>query len=206
LQLKECFQAAGFDDVRTLLSSGNVVFTTRESSWTTLERQAGQAILSSLGYAFPTIVRPTEYLQDLVASDPFAEFTLPPAAKRVVTFLRRAESPGVEPGRPGARPATSRTCAIESPGRAASGRRVVRPLDPGDQLVVYLRQVGELDGVVADLARGRALAGGRPLKALSFSLAQRYSRVTNGDPFLMKGTHARTTEREHACAGRGGFI
>jgi uncharacterized protein (DUF1697 family) len=95
-QLKECFQAAGFEDVRTLLSSGNVVFTTRDSSWAALERQAEQAMLDSLGHAFPTIIRPAEYLQALVASDPFAEFALPPAAKRVVTFLRRPENPGVE--------------------------------------------------------------------------------------------------------------
>ena len=91
-QLKECFQAAGFDDVRTLLSSGNVAFNTRDSAWTTLEREAEQAMLASLGHAFPTIIRSTEYLQGLVASDPFAEFTLPPAAKQVVTFLRRADT------------------------------------------------------------------------------------------------------------------
>ncbi len=95
-QLKECFQGAGFDDVRTLLSSGNVVFTTRESSWEALEGQAEQAMLASMGHAFPTIIRPTGYLQDLVACDPFAEFALPAAAKRVVTFLRRPGNPGVE--------------------------------------------------------------------------------------------------------------
>lgn len=95
-QLRECFQAAGFDEVRTVLSSGNVVFSTRDSTWTTLEREAEQAMLASLGHAFPTIVRPTEYLQGLVASDPFAEFALPPTAKRVVTFLRRPENPGPE--------------------------------------------------------------------------------------------------------------
>jgi uncharacterized protein (DUF1697 family) len=95
-QLKECFQAAGFDDVRTLLSSGNVVFTTHESSWEALERQAEQAMAASMSHAFPTIIRPTEYLQDLVASDPFAGFTLPPAAKRLVTFLRRPVNPAVE--------------------------------------------------------------------------------------------------------------
>jgi len=95
-QLKECFQAAGFEDVRTLLSSGNVAFTTRDSSRTTLEQQAEQAMLALLGHAFPTIVRSSQHLQDLVASDPFAEFTLPPAAKRVVTFLRRPGSPSVE--------------------------------------------------------------------------------------------------------------
>ncbi len=95
-QLKACFQAAGFDDVRTVLSSGNVVFSTPGATWATLERKAEQAMQASLGHAFPTIVRPTEYLRGLVASDPFAEFALPPAAKRVVTFLRNPEDRRVE--------------------------------------------------------------------------------------------------------------
>jgi uncharacterized protein (DUF1697 family) len=94
-QLRECFQAAGFDDVRTVLSSGNVVFSVHVAAWPTLERKAEQAMLASLGRAFPTIVRPAEYLQALVASDPFAEFTLAPTAKRVVTFLRRSGERGV---------------------------------------------------------------------------------------------------------------
>ena len=74
-QLKECFQAAGFDDVRTLLSSGNVAFSTSDSDWHAIERRAEEAMLASLGHVFPTIVRSSEYLQSLVASDPFAGFT-----------------------------------------------------------------------------------------------------------------------------------
>jgi uncharacterized protein (DUF1697 family) len=95
-QLKECFEAAGFQDVRTVLSSGNVAFSTPATDGTPLEQKAEQAMLASLGHAFPTIVRPAEYLQRLVASDPFAEFTLPPAAKRVITFLRRPPSAALE--------------------------------------------------------------------------------------------------------------
>jgi uncharacterized protein (DUF1697 family) len=88
-RLKECFEAAGFGDVRTILSSGNVAFDASDSAWAALEGQAEEAMRASLGRVFPTIVRSSEYLRSLVASDPFAEFTLPPAAKRVVTFLRR---------------------------------------------------------------------------------------------------------------------
>ena len=88
-ELKRCFEAAGFSDVRTLLSSGNVVFSTRASSPDALERRAEKAMHSELDRSFSTIVRPAQYLQDLIASEPFAEFDLPPAAKRVVTFLRR---------------------------------------------------------------------------------------------------------------------
>lgn len=95
-ELKRCFEAAGFSDVRTLLSSGNVVFSTRASAPDALERRAEKAMQSELGRAFGTTVRPTQYLQDLIASDPFAEFDLPPAAKRVITFLRRPLEKRVE--------------------------------------------------------------------------------------------------------------
>ena len=88
-ELKSCFEAEGFSDVRTLLSSGNVVFNARSLSLATLERRAEKAMQSELGRSFYTIVRSTEYLQKLIESDPFAEFSLPPTAKRVITFLRR---------------------------------------------------------------------------------------------------------------------
>lgn len=87
--LKRCFEAAGFSDVRTLLSSGNVVFSTRSAGWQTLERRAEKAMQSGLGHSFGTLIRPTAYLRELLESDPFAEFALPPSAKRVITFLRQ---------------------------------------------------------------------------------------------------------------------
>lgn len=86
--LKACFEAAGFSNVRTLLSSGNVVFDTRTASLASLAQRAEKAMQSELGHSFGTIVRSAPYLQALVESDPFAAFALPPTAKRVVAFLR----------------------------------------------------------------------------------------------------------------------
>lgn len=86
--LKRCFESAGFLEVRTLLSSGNVVFTSRAASTDALAQRAEKAMHSELGRTFGTFVRPALHLQDVVASDRFAAFDLPPAAKRVVTFLR----------------------------------------------------------------------------------------------------------------------
>ena len=88
-ELKRCFEVAGFSDVRTLLSSGNVAFTTRTSPLVSLERRAEMGMQSELGRSFGTIIRTAQYLQDLVLSEPFSEFNLPPTARRVVTFLRR---------------------------------------------------------------------------------------------------------------------
>ena len=89
--LKRAFEAAGFTDVRTILASGNVAFDARASSLPALERRAQKAMRDGLGRSFGTIVRPTQYLQELIASEPFSEFELAPHAKRVVTFLRRRE-------------------------------------------------------------------------------------------------------------------
>ncbi|MGI8436814.1 MAG: DUF1697 domain-containing protein [Chthoniobacterales bacterium] len=86
--LKRCFEDAGFANVQTVLASGNVVFETRASSEAALERKAEAAMLRELGRTFYTIVRKTDDLRRLLESDPFAALALPPAAKRVVSFLR----------------------------------------------------------------------------------------------------------------------
>jgi uncharacterized protein (DUF1697 family) len=95
-ELKRCFESAGFSDVRTLLSSGNVVFSTRSTSIEALQRKAEKAMLADLGRSFTTFVRPSGYLQQLLASEPFAGFELPPGSKQVVTFLRRVPEARVE--------------------------------------------------------------------------------------------------------------
>lgn len=93
--LRGCLEDAGFAQVRTLLSSGNVVFDARASAVAALERRVERAMQAGLGRSFDTIVRPAKYLQDFIASDPFAEFQLAPAAKRVVSFLRQPAPPGL---------------------------------------------------------------------------------------------------------------
>jgi uncharacterized protein (DUF1697 family) len=91
--LQACFEAAGFSAVRTVLSSGNVVFDAPSSPAVSLERRAEQAMLAELGRSFRTIVRSAAHLQRFVESEPFAEFQLAPDAKRVVTFLRPPAKP-----------------------------------------------------------------------------------------------------------------
>src|SRR2546421_6070132 len=86
--LKRAFEAAGFTDVKTVLSSGNLVFTARSTAEVGLQRKAEAAMLDQLGQVFLTIVRPIEALEQLLASDPYKKFGVAPKAKRIVTFLR----------------------------------------------------------------------------------------------------------------------
>ena len=87
-ELKRCFEGAGFADVRTVLSSGNVVFDAPTKSEAALARDIEAAMAKQLGRTFYTIVRPVSRLRALIASDPYAAFRLAANEKRVVTFLR----------------------------------------------------------------------------------------------------------------------
>ena len=87
-ELKQCFEAAGFSDVRTLLSSGNVVFSARGTSERALERRIEAAIEKDLGQPLLTFVRSIDALQAVLGSDPYKSFRLRAGCKRVVTFLR----------------------------------------------------------------------------------------------------------------------
>jgi uncharacterized protein (DUF1697 family) len=76
-ELKSCFEAAGFTAVKTVLSSGNVVFDSRALAEANIECEAEAAMQTSLGRSFYTIVRRADALAQLLASDPYAGFALP---------------------------------------------------------------------------------------------------------------------------------
>lgn len=94
-ELKRAFESAGFANVRTVLSSGNVVFDTRARTVSKLERAAEDALQASMGQTFYTIVRPLAHLEELLAGDPFVAHALPAGAKRVVSFLREPCTPRI---------------------------------------------------------------------------------------------------------------
>ena len=87
-ELKTAFEAAGFTDVKTLLSSGNVVFTARAASEAALQRKAEAAMTKRARPDLPHDHAPGRR----AAGDPgvrsLPAFRLPPDAKRIVTFLR----------------------------------------------------------------------------------------------------------------------
>jgi uncharacterized protein (DUF1697 family) len=93
--LKAAFEAAGFSDVKTVLSSGNVVFTAPRAAESSLQRKAEAAMTKRLGHDFLAIVRPVDALREMLQSDPYGAFRLPAEAKRVVTFLRDEPSSAI---------------------------------------------------------------------------------------------------------------
>ncbi|BAW05158.1 DUF1697 domain-containing protein [Nocardia seriolae] len=97
-KLRGVFEGLGFEKVSTLLSSGNVVFQTRESNVPALESKIQQALNTELGIPGGTLIRTRSQLQTLVDSDPFAGLTHCRETYLVVTFLR--ETPNSLPNFP----------------------------------------------------------------------------------------------------------
>ena len=85
--LRACFEAMFFTEVRTILSSGNVAFTTALTNESTLAKSIEAGMSKHLARSFPVIVRKSEYLQALMQTDPYSGFALSATAKRVVSFL-----------------------------------------------------------------------------------------------------------------------
>ena len=135
-QLKRGLETAGFANVRTLLSSGNVAFDSRSRSEGAVERKVEKAIEHSMGRAFRTIVRSTAYLQALVASDPFSRHRLPANAKCVVTFLRKT------PERKGQLPRSTE----DAPLLRVSRREVLSAYLPSPKAPVFLRLIEKTFG------------------------------------------------------------
>ncbi len=80
-ELVRAYEKAGFDEVATVASSGNVVFRAK-GTLPVIEKRANAAT------KFQAFVRPIGVLEELLERDPFARFKVPAAAKRVVTFFR----------------------------------------------------------------------------------------------------------------------
>jgi uncharacterized protein (DUF1697 family) len=93
--LRKAFESAGFTNVATVLSSGNVVFNATASEEPSLESRAEAAMAQALPRQFLTFVRSTEYLRALLARDPFLACGIPREAKRVITFMRVSRQPAV---------------------------------------------------------------------------------------------------------------
>ena len=92
-ELKAALENAGFSNVRTLLSSGNVAFDTRKAPEASIERKCEAAMQQALGRSFMTIVRSQQHLQELLENDTYPALGASGLPKRVVSFMRSTPQP-----------------------------------------------------------------------------------------------------------------
>jgi len=88
-KLSACLQKAGFDDVKTVLSSGNALFSGSERSIPALEGRIERLLREATGRDFHTIIRTKTEIEALLNTDPFSRHEIVDRAKRVVSFSKQ---------------------------------------------------------------------------------------------------------------------
>lgn len=92
--LRTLYEALGFEDVRSYVQSGNVIFRARQKNSEALATKIQDAIERAFGFRPAVLVRTTEELKRAVAGNPFAGRRNIEPGKLLVTFL--AAEPGPE--------------------------------------------------------------------------------------------------------------
>jgi uncharacterized protein (DUF1697 family) len=88
VKLRGVFEGLGFTNVKTIVSSGNVIFETPRKDLQKLEAMIENAILAQLGFASTTIIRSRGQLQTLTEEKPFGEREHTKKTNLTVTFLK----------------------------------------------------------------------------------------------------------------------
>ena len=90
--LRKLFESLGFENVRTVISSGNVLFDTPSRGAKSLESQVEKALPKKLGFSSTTIIRSKKQLQSIVDDDPFEDIDHSGKTNLNVTFLKKRTS------------------------------------------------------------------------------------------------------------------
>lgn len=88
-ELKAVIEGLGFTDVKTLLASGNVVFTAPDAKPEALEAQIHDALARATGLASEIFVRTPAEMAAIAAANPFADAAKDRPSFLVVTFHRK---------------------------------------------------------------------------------------------------------------------
>lgn len=89
-QLRKAFEALGYEDVRTYVQSGNVVFKAGERAPGDLARKIEKMILDEFGIPAYVTVKTPEEIQHAIKRNPFLKKKGMDVSKLHVTFLDRA--------------------------------------------------------------------------------------------------------------------
>lgn len=87
--LKKAFEALGFENVKTVIASGNVIFDTEDADESDLEQKIEKALPTAIGFESATIVYKLRDLQRLAKLDAFKGIKVTPTIRLFVTFLKK---------------------------------------------------------------------------------------------------------------------
>lgn len=87
-ELRETMDSMGFTQVKTLLNSGNIVFTGKAEGAEKLEKKLEKKFASTFGFSIPVIIRTAEEIRELIKEDPFQNVEIFAHTRLFVTFFR----------------------------------------------------------------------------------------------------------------------
>lgn len=95
-KLRGVFENLGFENVQTVISSGNVIFDTPSRSVKKLEQTIEAAFPEQLGFSSTTILRSQGQIQKLVDRNPFKGMEHSQKSSLNVTFLKKKSRSYIE--------------------------------------------------------------------------------------------------------------
>lgn len=84
--LKKALEDLGFTDVKTLLNSGNVVFSSTKKGLEVLTQQIEQKLENVFKFKIRVMVRTSDEIHSLVVSEPFKNIPVTPETRLYITF------------------------------------------------------------------------------------------------------------------------
>lgn len=95
-KLRGLFEELGFRNVRTVISSGNVLFESTSSDSKKLEEKIEKAIPQRLNFTSTTIIRSKEQIERLIQDDPFEGWEHTQQTSLNVTFLKNKTTQDIQ--------------------------------------------------------------------------------------------------------------
>ncbi len=95
-KLRGVFERLGFENVRSVISSGNILFDTPETNIQALEDDIQSALQLDLGINGGTVIRDEAAIKDFVATKPFKKAEHSPSTYLTVTFFKGKYIPTVD--------------------------------------------------------------------------------------------------------------
>jgi uncharacterized protein (DUF1697 family) len=88
-KLRGVFQELGFQNVQTVITTGNVLFESPSRDVKSLEAAIEDAIQRQLGFSSTTIIRSHQQLRRLAGNNPFGSIEDSPTSRLNITFLKK---------------------------------------------------------------------------------------------------------------------
>lgn len=95
--LRRQFEAMGFEQVRTYIQSGNIIFLTKKTTEKTLRKKIESTLEQALGYPVDVILRRPKEIEALIGSHPYGEMGAEESRKLYIAFLHEPPAAELQP-------------------------------------------------------------------------------------------------------------